>query len=140
MPREMMRVKTARNILLACGAYYCAQWLAAIVMTLLRILASAATVRDDFLHALARPFTTSLPDALAAAACGILVALFADSPNPARWTLLPAALLFLASTSDARFALTWADTASQIAAAALPALVCIAAGRAAAWHRRVGSR
>jgi hypothetical protein len=135
-----MRAKAARNILLAFGAYYCAQWLAAIVVALVRSLASVSTVRDDFLHALARPFMMSLPDALAAAACGILVGLLADSPNPARWTFLPAALLFLASAADARFALTWADTASQIAAAALPALVCIAAGRAAVWHRRVGSR
>ena len=135
-----MRVKAARNILLALGAYYCAQWLAAIVTTLLRILASASTVRDDFLHAVAGPFRMSVSDAIAAAACGIIVALLADSPNPARWTLLPAALLFLGASSDARFALTWADAAGQIVGATLPALVCIAAGRAAVWHRRVGLR
>jgi hypothetical protein len=132
-----MRTKTARNVLLAFGAYYLAQWLAFIVAALLRSLADASAVHDDFLHALARPFMLSVPDAIAAAACGITVALLADSPNHARWTLLPAAMLFLAASGDARFARTWLDTAGQIAIATLPALVCIAAGRAAVWHRRV---
>jgi hypothetical protein len=133
-------MKAARNVLLVFGAYYCAQWLAAIVTTLLHIVINTSIVRDDFLHALARPFAQSVPDAIAAAACGIIVALLVDSPNPDRWTLLPAAMLFFAASSDARFATTWAGTAGQIAVAALPALVCIAAGRAAVWHRRVGSR
>jgi hypothetical protein len=133
-------MKAARNTLLVFGAYYCAQWLGAIVSTLLYRLTDAFAVRDDFLHALARPFRLSVPEAIAAAACGIVVALLVDSPNPARWTWLPAALLFLAASSDARFARTWLDTAGQIAIAALPALVCIAAARAALWHRRIGSR
>jgi len=128
--------QNARNTLIGIGAYYCSQWLAIGVELVLRRVGNEVGARDYFLHALVRPFVMSATEALAAAACGISVALLVDSPHPARWTLIPAALLFLAAANDAWLgAPSWNTLLGQVIVALLPAFVCVAAGRAAVWHR-----
>jgi hypothetical protein len=131
---EMMR--RLRNAFLGIGAYYASQWLSVLVAFLLRLAARQLASDDYTVQAFTRALITAAPDAVGAAAAGIIVALLVDSPRPATWTLLPAALLFASALNEALVATqTWWDSILQVATATLPPLVCIGAGQIATRHR-----
>jgi hypothetical protein len=129
-------VRRLRNTFLSIGAYYASKWLSLLVTFVLRLIARQLPSDDYTVLAFTRALISAAPDAAGAAAAGIIVALLADSPTPATWTLLPAALLFVGTLNETLVsAFTWWDYILQVATATLPSLVCIGAGRIATRHR-----
>ncbi len=115
---------------------------------------------DGLRQALLTPFVTSLSHAIAAAAAGAaVVVLLVDSaspnrPNPPdplgspritgasgtsarwRWAMVPAVLWFVASLDEVTISAPgWVPLVTQLIAAGLPSIVCVAAGHLADWHR-----
>jgi hypothetical protein len=129
-------MRRLRNAFLGLGAYYASQGLGLLVAFVLRLAARQLASDDYTVQALTRALIIAAPDAIGAAAAGIIVTLLVDSPQPAAWTLLPAALLFVSALNETLMAAqTWWDYAFQVATATLPPLVCIGAGRIATRHR-----
>lgn len=127
-----------KNILIAVGAYTCGRWSAVLLGVALqhvvRLLMTRRGVGGSDM--LVKALVTSLPDAIGAAISGVATAWLADSRNPGRWVMLTAACWMLLFVEDALVsAPTWIDVVTQTAIAALPAIVCIGAGRMAIWHR-----
>jgi hypothetical protein len=128
--------------------------MAALLRTALTALAEGLMSADGLRQALLTPFVTSLSHALAAASAGAVVALLVDardSPGaqaaprstglPAtsarwRWAIVPAVLWFVASLDEVTISAPgWVHLVTQLIAAALPSIVCLAAGHLADWHR-----
>jgi hypothetical protein len=129
---------TPRNILIAVGAYTCGHWIAVLLVVVLERGLGLILTRRGALGSelIVRSLVTSLPDAIGAAASGIATAWLVESPNPSQWVLLTAACWMLLFAGDALVqAPTWIDVVTQTLIAALPAMVCIGAGRTALWHR-----
>ena len=150
-------IKGIRNVLIGVGAFYISRWIGALLKTGLTTLFEGMMSADGLRQALLTPFVTSLSHALAAAAAGIAVVVLlvdSDSPNstdspdspeslvsPAastrwRWAMVPAALWFVASLDEVTISAPgWVPLVTQLIAAALPSIVCVAAGHLADWHR-----
>ena len=145
------RFARARNVLIGVGAFYVSRWMAALLRTALTPLVGGVMSADGLRQALLTPFVTSLSHALAAASAGAMVIFLIDSPSapgssgslgsPAttvrwRWAAVPAALWFVASLDEVTIAAPgWVPLVTQLIAAALPSIVCLAAGHLADWHR-----
>jgi hypothetical protein len=144
----------ARNVLIGVGAFYASRWMAALLRTALTALAEGLMSADGLRQALLTPFVTSLSHALAAASAGAVVVLLADAAGsrgtqeisrsvslPAtsarwRWAIVPAVLWFVASLDEVTISAPgWVHLVTQLIAAALPSIVCLAAGHLADWHR-----
>jgi hypothetical protein len=132
---------TARNLLLGVGAFYVSRWIAALLRTGLAALVGGAMSANGVRQALLTPFVSSMSHALAAAFAGAVVVLLVDSPGtPAsarwRWAMLPAVLWFVASLDEVTISAPgWVHLVTQLIAAGLPSIVCLAAGNLADWHR-----
>jgi hypothetical protein len=129
---------TITNTLIAVGAYTCGRWSAVLLGAVLyRTLGMLMMRRGG--HAsdvLVGSLMASLPDAIGAALSGVATALLVESRSPTRWVLVTAACWIVLFAGDALVqAPTWIDVATQTAIAALPAIVCVGAGRMALWHR-----
>jgi hypothetical protein len=131
--------KAGRNILIGVGAFYVSRWMAALLRTVLAALVDGMMSADGLRQALLTPFVTSLSHALAAAAAGVAVALLIDAPGTSargRWAMVPAVLWFVASLDEVTISAPgWVHLITQIIAAALPSIVCLAAANVAEWHR-----
>jgi hypothetical protein len=139
----------ARNFLVGVGAFYVSRWIAALLRAGLAALVGGVMSADGLRQALLTPFVDSLSQALAAAFAGAVVVMMVDSPGtqPAaesssgmstrsRWAMVPAVLWFVASLDNVTISAPgWVHLASQLIAAALPSIVCLAAGHLAEWHR-----
>jgi hypothetical protein len=129
-------VRAARNLFIALGAYYASTWVAGLLSSVLTSAARDIDATDYTLRSGIRSLVNGAPDAVAAAFCGIAIAFVADSPNPVRWTAVPAVLFAIASVERAQiFANTWSDFTTQALIGCLPAVICIAAGQMAFRHR-----
>lgn len=149
-------VARVRNILIGIGSFYVSRWIAALLRTALTALAEGMMSADGLRQALLTPFVASLSHAVAAAFAGAVVVLLIDSPEsprapgsdastgsagtPAsarwRWAIVPAVLWFVASLDEVTISAPgWVPLATQLIAAALPSIVCLAAGHLADWHR-----
>lgn len=133
------RYTGARNGLIGVGAFYVSRWVAALLRTALSALATGVMSADGLRQALLTPFVSSMSHALAAASAGAVVVLLVDSPGtPARWrwAAVPAVLWFVASLDEVTISAPgWIHLVTQLIAAALPSIVCLAAGHLADWHR-----
>lgn len=128
--------KTARNVLVGAGAFYVSRWLEGLLHVAVGAVLHAFIARGGAAHVLVSPLVESLSTALAAAAAGIATAWLVDARRPVPWTLVPAALWLLASLNGASFSSYAPVTGAwQLLLATLPAIVCVAAGRLASWHR-----
>ena len=138
----------SRNVLIGVGAFYVSRWFAALLRTGLTALLGGMMSADGLRQALLTPFVTSLSHALAAAAAGTAVVVLLvesyspDSPDSPvtstrwRWAMVPAALWFVASLDEVLISAPgWVPLITQIIAAALPSIVCLAAAHLADWHR-----
>lgn len=129
-------INSSRNILIGVGAFYASRWIAALLRTGLTLLLEGVMSADGLRQALLTPFVTSLSHALAAAAAGAATVVLIDSERP-RWAWVPAVLWFIASLDEVTIgAPGWLPVVTQLIAAALPSIVCLAAGNLADWHRR----
>jgi hypothetical protein len=148
------RLARARNVLIGVGAFYVSRWMAALLRTALTALVGGAMSADGLRQVLLTPFVTSLSHALAAASAGAAVVFLIDSPSPPgssdslgapgspaptarwRWAAVPAVLWFVASLDEVTISAPgWVPLVTQLIAAALPSIVCLAAGHLADWHR-----
>jgi hypothetical protein len=148
------KTRNARNVLIGVGAFYVSRWIAALLRTALAATLKGTIAAGGLQQALLTPFVTSLSHALSAAAAGAVVVLLVDSPassptpgSPAaltaagtssrwRWAAVPAVLWFVASLDEVTISAPgWVHLVTQIIAAALPSIVCLAAGHLADWHR-----
>jgi hypothetical protein len=148
------RYAAARNVLIGVGAFYVSRWIAALLRTGLAALVEGGMSADGLRQALLTPFVSSLSHALAAAFAGAVVVVLVDaretpetpglprapgSPGTSarwRWAMLPAVLWFVASLDEVTVSAPgWAHLVTQIIAAALPSIVCLAAAHLADWHR-----
>jgi hypothetical protein len=140
----------ARNLLIGVGAFYVSRWMAALLRTALAALVEGVMSADGLRQALLTPFVTSLSHALSAAAAGSAVVLLVDSVNAVdsagatapggsarwRWAAVPAVLWFVASLDEVTISAPgWVHLVTQLIAATLPSIVCLAAGNLADWHR-----
>jgi hypothetical protein len=138
----------ARSILIGVGAFYVSRWMAALLRTALAALLDGVMSADALRQALLTPFVTSLSHALSAAAAGAIVVFLVDSTNSPgspvapgtsprwRWAAVPAVLWFVASLDEVTISAPgWAPLVTQLIAAALPSIVCLAAANLADWHR-----
>jgi hypothetical protein len=144
--------------LIGVGAFYVSRWMAALLRAALTALVEGLMSADGLRQALLTPFETSLSHALAAASAGALVALLVDSRDAPgaqavqaaqrspgmssptsvrwRWAIVPAVLWFVASLDEVTISAPgWVHLVTQLIAAALPSIVCLAAGHLADWHR-----
>jgi hypothetical protein len=134
-------IKGTRNVLIGVGAFYVSRWVAALLRTGLTPLLDGMMSADGLRQALLTPFVTSLSHATAAAASGAVVVLLIDSDSPDtstrwRWAFVPAVLWFIASLDEVTIAAPgWVPLVTQLIAATLPSIVCLAAGHLADWHR-----
>lgn len=134
-------INSSRHVLIGVGAFYVSRWIAALLRTGLTALLEGVMSADGLRQALLTPFVTSLSHALAAASAGAVVVLLVDSqpPGPSerwRWAMVPALLWFVASLDDVTISAPgWVPLVTQLIAAALPSIVCLAAGHLADWHR-----
>jgi hypothetical protein len=128
-----------RNALMSIGAFYVSRFLAVLLRAALTPVAEGVMSSDSLRQALLTPFVTSVSHALAAAAAGAGVVWLVDASNASarwRWAAIPAALWFVASLDDVTISAPgWVHLVTQIIAAALPSIVCLAAGHLADWHR-----
>jgi hypothetical protein len=130
---------------MSIGVFYVSRFMAVLLQAGLTPLAEVVISADALRQALLTPFVTSLSHALAAASAGAAVVLLVESSETKtgtstsgrwRWAAIPAALWFLASLSDVTISAPgWFHLATQILTAALPSIVCLAAGHLADWHR-----
>jgi hypothetical protein len=126
----------ARNFLVGVGAFYVSRWIAALLRTGLAALVGGVMSTDGLRQALLTPFVDSMSQALGAAFAGAVVVMMVDSPARSRWAVVPAVLWFVASLDDVTISAPgWIHLVSQLIAAALPSIVCLAAGHLAEWHR-----
>jgi RsiW-degrading membrane proteinase PrsW (M82 family) len=131
----------ARNALMSIGAFYVSRFLAVLLRAALTPLAEGVMSADGVRQALLTPFVASLSHALAAASAGAAVALLVESPDTSgaarwRWAAIPAVLWFVASLDGVTISAPgWLPLVTQIIAATLPSIVCLAAGHLADWHR-----
>lgn len=139
--------------MIGVGAFYTSRWMAALLRTALTAFVQGAMSADGLRQALLTPFVTSLSHAIAAASAGTAVVLLVDSdsagspgspesPGSAgmsarwRWAAVPAVLWFVASLDEVTISAPgWVPLVTQIIAATLPSIVCMAAGHLADWHR-----
>ena len=128
-----------RNALMGVGVFYVTRWLTALIHATLTPLVHAVMSADGVRPALLTPFVTSLSQAIAAASAGAVVVLLADAPATStrwRWAAVPAVLWFVRSLDDVTISAPgWIHLVSQLVAASLPSIVCLAAGHLADWHR-----
>lgn len=143
-----------RNALIGVGAFYVSRWMAGVLRVALTALAHEVMSVDGLRQALLTPFISSLSHAAAAASAGAVVVLLveasgttATSGTPGtsgmsetsarwRWAAVPAALWFLRSLDEVTISAPgWMHLATQLVAASLPSIVCLAAGHLADWHR-----
>lgn len=125
-----------RNLLLAAGAFYASQWLHVLVRVVALAAAHAFVGYDQVSRAVVSPFATSLSMFVGAAAAGVATVWLVQSARPVRWTMVPAALWLLPAVTElAPQSRSWFDGGALLIATALPSIVCVAAGRMAAWHR-----
>jgi hypothetical protein len=146
------RLTGARNVLLGIGAFYVSRWMAAVLRTALAALVDGVMPADGLRQVLLTPFVTSLSHAIAAASAGALVVLLVDSTTATpgarrtvgapwtsarwRWAAVPAVLWFVASLDAVTISAPGLiHFVTQLIAAALPSIVCLAAGHLADWHR-----
>jgi hypothetical protein len=137
------RYAGARNVLIGVGAFYVSRWIAALLRTALTALLEGVMSADGLRQALLTPFVASLSHAFAAAAAGVAVVLLVvdslGTPGTSarwRWAAVPAVLWFVASLDDVTISAPgWVHLVTQLIAAALPSIVCLAAGHLADWHR-----
>jgi len=153
------RLARARNVLIGVGAFYVSRWMAALLRTALTALVGGVMSADGLRQALLTPFVTSLSHALASASAGAMVVFLVDSADGAnsrsspssldrpesgssdtpgrwRWAAVPAVLWLVASLDEVTISAPgWAPLVTQLIAAALPSIVCLAAGHLADWHR-----
>lgn len=129
-------MRWSRNVLVGIGAYCASRWLDAAIAAGFGVVARRVWPDDYVADSLLRSLRSSAPDAVAAALCGLVVALVVESPHPARWTAVPAMLLLLVSLEEAlASSWTWSGYVTQTLIGALPAVVCVAAGQIGARHR-----
>lgn len=134
-----MRNDKARNVLIGVGAFYVSRWMAALLRTGLTTVVHGGMSADGLRQVLLTPFVSSLSHAIAAASAGAAVALLVVSPESSvrwKWAMVPAVLWFVASLDEVTISAPgWAHLVTQLIAAALPSIVCLAAGHLADWHR-----
>ena len=137
--RWTRRYAAIRNALMGIGVFYVSRWIAALLRAALTPLVEGVMSADGVRQALLTPFVTSLSHALAAASAGAAVVLLADAPETSarwRWAAVPAVLWFVRSLDDVTISAPgWVHLVTQLIAAALPSIVCLAAGHLADWHR-----
>ncbi len=133
------RYTTIRNALMGIGAFYVSRWIAALLQAALTPLVDGVMSADGVRQALLTPFVSSLSHAVAAASAGAVVVLLADAPETStrwRWAAVPAALWFVRSLDEVTISAPgWIHLVTQVIAASLPSIVCLAAGHLADWHR-----
>jgi hypothetical protein len=138
------RFVRARNALIGVGAFYVSRWLAALLRTALAALTEGMMSADGLRQALLTPFITSMSHAISASLAGAVVVLLVDSAATGslgtsvrwRWAAIPAVLWFVASLDEVTISAPgWVHLVTQLIAAALPSIVCLAAGHLADWHR-----
>jgi hypothetical protein len=124
---------------MAIGVFYVSRWLAALLQGTLTPLVGGVMSADGARQALLTPFVSSLSHALAAASAGAVVVLLVEAPETSarwRWAAVPAALWFVRSLDEVTISAPgWIPLVTQIIAASLPSIVCLAAGHLADWHR-----
>jgi hypothetical protein len=124
---------------MSIGMFYVSRFLAVLLRAALTPVAEGVMSADGLRQVLLTPFVTSVSHALAAAAAGAGVVWLVDASAASarwRWAAIPAALWFLASLDDVTISAPgWVHLVTQIIAAALPSIVCLAAGHLADWHR-----
>ena len=141
----------ARNTLMSIGAFYVSRFIAVLLRAALTPLAEGVMSADGVRQALLTPFVTSLSHALAAASAGAAVVWLVQAPERAetsetsetsltsarwQWAAIPAVLWFVASLDEVTLSAPgWVPLVTQLIAAALPSIVCLAAGHLADWHR-----
>jgi hypothetical protein len=120
------------------GVFYVSRWLAAVLRLGLTPLVEGVSA-DGLRQVLLTPFVSSLSQGLAAASAGAVIVLLVDSPASStrwRWAAVPAALWFVRSLEEVTISAPgWVHLVTQLIAAALPSIVCLAAGHLADWHR-----
>jgi hypothetical protein len=133
------RYAATRNALMGVGVFYVSRWIAALLQAAVTPVVEGVMSADGVRQALLTPFVSSLSHALAAASAGAVVVLLADAPATAarwRWAMVPAALWFVRSLDEVTISAPgWIHLVTQIIAASLPSIVCLAAGHLADWHR-----
>lgn len=132
-----MKRETVRHVILGIGIYAVARLLASILLVSFGAVIDPLWPMDRSGHEIVTPLLTSLSDAIAAAMAGCGMVWLVEDSSPARWAMVPAGLWLLAALNEVVVVgPSWIAVVPQVVAATLPAIACVAAARAAAWHAR----
>jgi hypothetical protein len=126
-----MRLRTLKNVLLSCGAYYVAVsllygplvWAWSFVSNRLSFTVGIETI-------VLMPLVMGVPEILVAIIVGAAIAATVDARHASRWALIPAALFVLQRVFARRWWAqppTFEDQAAMVVEAALPVVTCILA-------------